>query len=216
MSSLNRRSIPKYFSEEEYMADDIVTQTRAAYDFLEKLFLETSYLIKEIEGILYDEIEKFVIGRPRGYQVSAKSSAGLETKNVKLWLFRKFGVFFVPESETKIIKRGTTTKLHNDLELIYLRIVLNDPKEITPSIYSGVIYNIWAKESDKKFERLMSTIQDKDEKIFKNPENPDYEDPLIKLKGKFVKNNLFDMQDSNALVDKIVNPTLDLYRNLSR
>ncbi len=43
-----------------------------------------------------------------------------------------------------------------------------------------------------------------------------YEDPMIRLKGKFVKNNLFDMQDSNSLVEKIVNPTLDLYRNLNR
>ncbi len=197
------------------MTDDVVTQTRAAYDFLEKLFLETSYLIKEVEGILYDEPEKFVIGRPNGYHVSVKTSSGLETNNVKSWLIKKFGVFFVPEEETKTIGGQTITKIRNDLKLIYLRIILNDQKDITPSIYSGVIYDIWKKESDKvhKFEYLMTPIQQKDEKIFINPENLNYEDPLLRLKGKFVKNNLFDMQDSNALVEKIVNPTLDLYRN---
>ena len=46
------------------MNADIVSQTKAAFDFMEKLYLETSYLVKDIEGILYDEDEKFVIGRP--------------------------------------------------------------------------------------------------------------------------------------------------------
>lgn len=103
------------------------------------------------------------------------------------------------------------------MKLIYLRIVLNDSNEIIPSIYSGIIYDIWKKKSDKinKFENLMSSLQVKDEKIFKNPENPDYEDPSLKLKGKFVKNNLFDMRDSNSLVEKIVNPTLELYRSVN-
>lgn len=199
------------------MTDDIVTQTKAAYEYLEKLFLETSYLIKEIEGILYDEAEKFVIGRSNGYSISVKMSSSLETNYVKSWLYRKFGVFFVPEEETKLQGGVTTTKLHDELKLIYLRIVLNDSNEIIPSIYSGIIYDIWKKKSDKinKFENLMSSLQVKDEKIFKNPENPDYEDPSLKLKGKFVKNNLFDMRDSNSLVEKIVNPTLELYRSVN-
>ena len=199
------------------MTDDIVIQTKAAYEFLEKLFLETSYLIKEIEGILYDEAEKFVIGRPGGYSVSTRSSVGLETSSVKLWLYRKFGVFFIPEEETKLQGGVTITKLHDKLKLVYLRIVLNGSNEISPKIYSGVLFNIQIKQQDKvkKFEHLMSQIQWKDDRIFTNSENLDYEDPSIKLKGKFVKNNLFDLHDSNALVDKIVHPTLDLYRNIN-
>ena len=167
-----------------------------------------SYLIKEIEGILYGEEEKFIIGRPGGYSVSTKSSVGLETQYVKLWLYRKFGVFFVPERETKLQGGVTTTKIDENLKLIYLRIVLNDPKAATPLLYSGVLCDIWKKQSDKvhKFEHLMSPIQQKDERIFKDPENVDYEDPLIKLKGRFVKNSLFDMQDSSSLVEKVVHP----------
>ena len=198
------------------MENEIVNQTRVAFEFIEKLYLETSYLIKEIEGILYDEQEKFIIGRPAGYQISVKTSSGLETNNVKLWLFRKFGVFFVPEEETKIVGGQTFTLMRKDLKLIYLRIVLNNSREIEPKIYSGVIFDIWKKESEKvnKFEHLMGQIQYKDEKIFMDTENLNYEDPAIKVKGQFIKNNLFDMHNSQALVDKIINPTLDIYRNL--
>jgi hypothetical protein len=208
----------KYFSTGDSMENEIVNQTRAAFEFIEKLYLETSYLIKEIEGILYDEQEKFVIGRPAGYHVSVKSSSGLETHNVKLWLFRKFGVFFVPEEETKKVGGQTITLMHKDLKLIYLRIVLNDSKVVEPNIYSGVIFDIWRKESEKvnKFEHLMGHIQYKDEKIFMDTENINYEDPAIKIKGHFIKNNLFDMHNSQALVDKIINPTLDLYRSVNR
>ena len=50
----------------------LVEQTNLVFDFLQKLYLEVSYLIKEIEGILYGEEEKFIIGRPSGYSISAR------------------------------------------------------------------------------------------------------------------------------------------------
>jgi len=199
------------------MNTDIAAQTKAAYDFIEKLYLETSYLVKEIEGLLYEEEEKFVIGRPAGYQVSVKTSSGLDTNFVKLWLFKKFGVFFVPEEETKHKGGQTFTLIRDDLKLIYLRIVLNDPKEISPVVFSGVLYDIWNRPSEKinKFEHLMGPIQQKDDRIFTNGEAISYEDPSIRLKGRFLRRNLFDMNDSQALFEKIVTPTLDLYRNLN-
>ena len=52
----------------------LMEQTNLAFDFIQKLHLEVSYLIKEIEGILYEEEEKFIIGRPSGYEISARSS----------------------------------------------------------------------------------------------------------------------------------------------
>jgi len=199
------------------MNTEISAQTKAAFDFIEKLYLETSYLVKEIEGILMNEEERFVIGRPAGYQISVKMSSGLETNNVKLWLPRKFGVFFVPEEETKLKGGQTFTTIRDDLKVVYLRVVLNSLREETPTIYTGVLYDIWKRQSDKinKFEYLMGPIQQKDDRIFANGKKVSYEDPSLRLKGRFLKNDLFEMTDSQTLVDKIVNPTLDLYRNLA-
>lgn len=199
------------------MNTDIAAQTKAAFDFIEKLYLETSYLVKEVEGILYDEEEKFVIGRPSGYQVSTRMSSGLETNHVKLWLFKKFGVFFVPEEETKLKGGQTYTPMREDLKVIYLRVVLDGPKEVAPVVCAGALYDIWNRPSDKisKFEQLMGSIQQKDDRIFANKMTVSHEDPLLRLKGKFLRNDLFEMTNSQAVVDKIVNPTLDLYRNLT-
>jgi len=195
----------------------IATQTKAAFDFIEKLYLETSYLIKEIEGILYEEEERFVIGRPSGYQVSFRMSSGLETNSVKMWLPKKFGVFFVSEGETKHKGGQTYTTVRDDLKVVYLRVVLNSLKDEAPTIHSGVLYDIWKKQSDKinKFEYLMQPIQQKDDRIFANDETICYEDQSLRLKGKFLKNDLFGMINSQTLVDKIVKPTLNLYRNLT-
>jgi len=79
---------------------EIIEQTNLAFDFILKLYLEVSYLIKEIEGMLYELEEKFVIGRSGGYHISARSSTGLESSNVSFWLMRKLGVFFIPENKT--------------------------------------------------------------------------------------------------------------------
>jgi hypothetical protein len=61
----------------------------------------------------------------------------------------------------------------------------------------------------------MGPIQQKDDRIFASGRAVAYEDPSLRLKGKFLKNDLFAMTNSQALVDKIVNPTLNLYRNLT-
>ena len=46
--------------------NDLIEQTYLAFDFIQKLYLEVSYLIKEIEGNLQEEKEKFIIGKPGG------------------------------------------------------------------------------------------------------------------------------------------------------
>jgi hypothetical protein len=80
---------------------EIVEQTRLAFDFIQKLYFEVSYLIKEIEGLLAEEEEEFVIGRPSGYGINTRSSTGLEANNIRLWPLRKLAVFFVPEARTQ-------------------------------------------------------------------------------------------------------------------
>lgn len=48
---------------------EIVTQTKRAFDFIQKLYLEVSYLFKEVEGLLGETDEHFIIGRLGGYGV---------------------------------------------------------------------------------------------------------------------------------------------------
>ena len=95
----------------------IIEQTKLAFDLIQKLYHEVAFLIKEIEGQLSEEDENFVIGKPGGYQVTYKSSTGLEQVNVNKWLPRTMGVFFVPEEMMEL--GGTTnTKFTNETKII--------------------------------------------------------------------------------------------------
>ena len=194
---------------------EIIEQTNLAFDFIQKLYLEVSYLIKEIEGILHEEEEKFIIGKPGGYGITARRSSGLESTNVNLWLLRKFAVFFVPEDRTEVKGGQLVTKINEDLKILYLRIVLRDKSIDEPAVYSGVLYNIQKKPQAKwigKFENVMSHIEYNDYKIFKNVEKIDYEDANIKIQGKLIKNNLFEINNSEIIRNKIIEPSLDLFR----
>ena len=194
---------------------EIIKQNNLAFNFIEKLYLESSYLIKEIAGLLNDEEEKFVIGRPAGYGISSASSRGLEPNNVKLWLLKKFSVFFIPEKKTEF-KRGVhTTKINKDLKVLYLRVVLNDKNVKEPTVYSGVLYNIEKKpesSSINKFEHIMSKLENDDHIVFENIKKIDYENIYIKIKGKLIKNSLFGINDSDTIVKRIIKPSLELYR----
>ena len=195
--------------------NEIIEQTNLAFDFIQKLYLEVSYLIKEIEGILREEEEKFIIGKPGGYSVTARSSTGLESVNVNLWLLRKFAVFFVPEDKTEVKGGQLITKIDDDLKVLYLRIVLSNKDIEEPAVYSGVLYNIHKKPKASwivKFENMMGHFEYNDEKIFKDVAKIDYEDARIKLQGELIKNNLFEINDSETILEKIINPSLELYR----
>ena len=195
--------------------NEIVEQTNLAFDFIEKLYLESSYLIKEIAGILNEEEEKFVIGKPGGYGISSVSSRGLEANNVRMWLLKKFSVFFVPEEKTEYKREALTTKIDKDLKVLYLRIVLYDKTIKEPTIYSGVLYNIQRKPEAKKitkFEQLMPILESNDYKVFKDDGKINYDNVYIKIKGELIKNNLFKINDSETIVKKIIEPSLELYR----
>jgi len=195
--------------------NEIVEQSSLAINFVEKLYLESSYLIKEIAGILNEEEEKFVIGKSGGSGISSMSSRGLEPNNVKLWLLKKFSVFFVPEEKT-VIRGGTTiTKIDKDLKVLYLRVVLNDKNVKEPTVYSGVLYNIEKKLENKfisKFEHVMTNLEYNGNKVFKDIQKINYENIYIKIKGELIKNNLFEITNSETIVKKIIKPSLELYR----
>lgn len=194
---------------------ELIEQTNLAFDFIQKLYFEVSYLIKEIEGILDEEEEDFTIGKPTGYGISARSSTGLESTSVNLWLLRKFAVFFVPKGKTDFKRGQTITKIDKNLKILYLRIVLTDKNIDEPAVYSGVLYNIQKKPQAKgieKFENVMGYLEYNDDKIFKNVEKIDYEDTYIKIQGELVKNNLFEINDSKTILKKIIEPSLALFR----
>lgn len=202
--------------------DLLIEQNKNAFDYIEKLYLESSYLIKEVAGILEDEEENFLIGKPSGFQISSTTSSGLEPNNVKSWLLKKFSVFFVNNEgngnrKITIGKRGNTiTKISNDLKVLYLKIVLHGENIREPMIYSDVLYGINragdSSEKFEKFEQFMGYMESNDSKIFRDIKRIDYKDRNIKVKGELIQNKLFEIKDSDTVVNKIINPTLELYR----
>jgi hypothetical protein len=64
----------------------------------------------------------------------------------------------------------------------------------------------------RKFEHLMGHFEYNDVKIFKDVAKIDYEDVYINIKGELIKNNLFEINDSETILKKIINPSLELYR----
>lgn len=190
----------------------ITEQCSLAFDFIQRLYLEVSYFIKEIEGILGEH--DFVIGKPRGYQITSRSSTGLEATNVNLWLLKRFGVFFAPK-EKFVFQRGTVLSIEKPAKVLYLRIILNDTNISDPTVYSGVLYNIQKQANTdwpKSFEQAMSHIEYNDDRIFRdNLSSISYEDAKIQLKGELIRTALFDMNDGETIRDRIVRPSLELY-----
>ena len=194
---------------------EIMEQNNLAFDFIEKLYLESSYLVKEIAGILNEEEENFIIGRPAGYGITSSTSKGLEPNNVKSWLLKKLSVFFIPEEKTELRGGVTVTKIDKNLQVLYLRIAFYDKTIKSPTVYSGVLHNIEKKNDTsyvKKFENIMGHIEYRDDKVFKDIKKINYEDIYIKFQGELIKNYLFDINDSETIVNKIIKPSLELYR----
>jgi hypothetical protein len=191
---------------------EIAKQIKSAFDFLQKLYNESSYLIKEIEGQLSESEPKFQILKPSGYSVSARSSTGLEPNNVSLWLLRKFAVAFVEASNPDLQKGQNTTEINENLKILYFRIILDDKNQSEPHLIFGVFYEIkQSKEWVKKFENLMGQFEYVDSKLFAKFPNIDYEDGTFKIKGKFKKVNLLEIDSSDELIEKVINPSIKLY-----
>lgn len=190
---------------------ELIKQTKNAFEFIEKLYFEVSYLIKEIEGLLQREDEVLVIGRPSGYGVTTRSSTGLELGNVSQWLTKMFTVFFCPENRTKLSGGQTITEFKDDLKVIIIRIVLGDKDIDQPKINFGCLSEIKPKKDQKKFEQLMFEFAYNSEKIFNSPSDK-YEDSYCSFKKVFKSEVLYSMNSSEDIVTKIIQPMLELYR----
>jgi len=194
---------------------EITKQIKNAFDFVQKLYNESSYLIKEIEGQLGESELRFHILRPSGYSVSSRSSTGLEPNNVNLWLLRKFAVAFVEETSTELKKGQNFTEINDKLRVLYFRIILDDKNQSEPQLLFGVFYEIKQfKDWVKKFENLMGNFEYVDSKLFSKFPNIDYEDGTFKLKGKFKKVDLLDINSSNELIEKVINPAIKLFKKI--
>lgn len=193
---------------------ELVAQTKLAFDFIQKLYYEVSYLIKEVEGLLAEEDEEFVFGRASGYAVTARSSNGLDPSLVNLWMYKKLAVFFIPKESTKIIKGQTITHFEDHPKILYFRIVLDDKDLNEPSVYYGVLTDIVKKKKTypEKVEQIMASIEYNEAKLYSGGESINYEDAYSSFKGKLERINLFDLNTSEDVASKLVAPALELFR----
>ena len=199
------------------MSNTLAEQTNNAFEFVRKLYLEISYLIKETETLLQEENEKFVIGKPSGYSVTTRTSAGLEPSNVDLWLNKTFTVFFCSQSATEInpSQGQTVTHFTEDLKIMLLHVKLIEKGMAEPQIFFGAIKDIQCKNNayDKKFEKLMWLFAARSEKIF-NLSASKYEDSYLSFTSKFDVQNLYDIKNSADIKNIIVEPALKIYRSI--
>lgn len=194
---------------------EIVEQTRFAYEYLQKLYLETSYFIKEVEGLLGKENEEFIIGRPGGYSITSNRSAGLESGNIQLWLLRKMAVFFVPKSAALGKGGQTNTKIDDKAKVIYLRIVLDAKSIPAPTVYAGILDHFAKKGKafPEKIEQIMSHIEYREAQVFKDPLSIDYSDGYLSFQGKLFAQDLFDLNSSEDVYKKIIVPAVAMFRS---
>jgi hypothetical protein len=194
--------------------EEVITQTKLAFDFLQKLYLEITYLIKEIEGQLSQEDEGFVIGKPSGYGVTTRNSTGLEPHYVDYWLYKKFSVFFVPKEYTQERSGKSTTHLGEQMKILYFRFVLDDNKIQEPIINFGVLQDFKKKRKSgpDKIEQLMGPIEYNDTKVFRGGENIHFEDANVSFNGKLLAVNLFDIGSAKDISEKIISPALEIFR----
>jgi hypothetical protein len=192
---------------------EMALQIKNAFEFIQKLYNESSYLLKEIEGQLSES--GFQILRPSGYGISARSSTGLEQNNVNLWLLRKFAVGFVEKIDSEHSTSQSSTEINEQLKVLYFRITLDEKGLSEPKLIFGVFYDIMKfKDWVKKFENLMGSLEYVDNKLFAKFPDIEYGDGTFKIKGKFKKVNLLDINSSDELIEKVINPALKLYAKI--
>jgi len=190
------------------MPKDLIEQTQNALDFVRKLYLETFYLIKEIEGLLNEK--GFVILKPKGYIVTVKTSTSLETWGVEEWLPKTLTVCF-GKKEFIEGKKQTSTKFRKGLKLLVLHIDIFDKKIKQPRLLFGIIENIKnKKEGALKFENHMWEFAYNWDKIFANLPNIKYSDKYVAFEGKIIKKNLLDINSSDDIVKELINPVLKM------
>lgn len=193
---------------------NVIEQTKLAFDFIQRLYLETSYFIKEVEGMLQQEEEEFTILKPAGYAISGFRSVGLESALVEQWCIRKGAVFFVAKDDTDLVRGQTVTKIKPNLKLIVVRFVLNDKDLDAPEVWAGVVSDITQKKEYSKFEYHIWKFVYHDKKIFRDTRENTYEDNECSFKVSLFKQPLYGISTAEDIQKEIVKPVLTIYRGV--
>lgn len=195
------------------MSTTLVQQTQRAFDFVSKLYFETSYLIKEVEGQLLQEKEVFLIGRPSGYGVTTRTSTGLDPVNVEMWFPQDLTVFFVPESATETRRGQTYTPFDESLRVLLLRVELHGKHLDEPRVISGCISRVRSKKQKaKKFEKLMWIFAYKGRRVFETLPQLSYDDSYCSLEGQLSERPLYSIKSADHVQNLLVGPMVELYR----
>jgi len=196
------------------MTHELASQTRNAFDFVQKLYFEVSYLIKEVEGLLQQEEEEFLIIRPSGYAVTTRTSTGLDPANVEFWFPKTLTVFFCPQDMTELRRGQTFTPFKDSLKIMLLHIDLFGRHLEAPRILCGCIRNIRSIQPAKntKFEHLVSRLAYKPRTIFETSPALPYEDSYCSFSGEFIEQDLYSLSNSEQVVAELIDPMLMMYR----
>ena len=195
------------------MSKQLETSWRNAFEYVQKFYLETSYLIKEVEGHLEKEPEKFAICRGNGYTVSSYTSAGLDPRQVTCWIPSTIAVAFVPEKATKTTKGFTETPFDKSLRVLIMHVEVYWGQMARPVIYCGLLEKIKCKQRDmKKFEKLMFQFAYNPDEVFAKLPKIDYEDRHCSFAGHAHTVPLLSIASAQDVKDKLVDPMLKLYR----
>jgi hypothetical protein len=194
--------------------NNIVTQTRNALNFVRKLHIEISYLIKEIEGLLLEEDERFLLLKPGGYQIVARTSNGLDSAGVDLWMPKDISVFFCPEGDIDTVKSTTITKPNDNLKIMLFQILLIDNEISEPKVIYGYFSEINFKKMDiTKIEQMLGEFTYSGSRIFSSPPLINFENFYWSFKGKFKQRNLLSINSSKEVKSKLIEPALQIYRS---
>jgi hypothetical protein len=196
------------------MTRELASQTRNAFDLVHKLYFEVSYLIKEVEGLLQQEEEQFLIIRPSGYMVTTRTSMGLDPANVELWFPKNLTVFFCAQSMTELRRGQTFTPFNDSLKIMLLHIDLFGKHLDAPRILSGCIRNIQSKKpaTHTKFEHLVWEFAHRPRRIFDTIPAIPFEDSYCSFSGEFIEQDLYSLSNSEELVAKLIDPMLKMCR----
>lgn len=195
------------------MSKELETSWRNAFDFVQKFYFEISYLMKEVEGQLAKEPEKFVICRKTGYGVTSYTSTQLDARQVQCWIPATLMVAFVPEECTKLFKGTTLTPIKTSLRPLFLHVEAHWTGMERPVIFSGVLESVRPKRKHvSKFEHLMFEFAYNPDELFAKLPEIDYEDRYCSLTGRATTTPLLSINSAEDVKAKLVDPMLKLYR----
>lgn len=193
---------------------NIVTQTRNALNFIRKLHIEISYLIKEIEGLLLEEDERFLLLKPGGYQIIARTSNGLDSAGVDLWMPKDISVFFCPEGDIDSVKSTTITKPKDGLRIILFQVLLTDNEISEPKVIYSYFNDLNIKKKEyTKIEQMLGEFTYSGSRIFSSPPLINFDNAYWSFKGKFKQRNLLSINSNKEVKSKLIEPALKIYRD---